>query len=249
MNFELKINTPSDVPVISNFSELKEQLESTLADYSNRVYTDATISEAKADRAKLNKLKKALNDERIAREKAYLEPFMNFKVQVKELTNMIEVVSEEIGGQIAIAEEARIEAKYNDIKILFDEIKSNYDCDFITLDSIFNSSWDNKSVSMNEIAKEITNIFEQAIKDLATIKMLPNSYQIEMAYKDGFNLNDAIEEGNRIVEIQNRQTKSVADTVATEEKYQVAFKCEVTRSQALALKSYCDSIGIKLIKV
>lgn len=249
MNFELQIKTPNDVPIIGNFMELKEQLENTLSDYSNRVYTEETISEAKADRAKLNKLKKALTDERIAREKAFVEPFLNFKYQVKELCVMIDSVSDELGEQIYKQEEYRIARKHGEVEILFDEIKSNYDCDFITLDSIFNSSWDNKSVSMNEIAKEITNIFEQAIKDLATIKLLPNAYQIEMAYKDGFNLNDAIEEGNRIVEIQNRQTKSVAETVATEEKYQVAFKCEVTRSQALALKSYCDSIGIKLIKV
>ena len=44
--------------------------------------SDEKIKEAKADKANLNKLKKALNEERIRREREYMEPFNDFKAKV-----------------------------------------------------------------------------------------------------------------------------------------------------------------------
>lgn len=255
MNFELQIKTPNDVPIIGNFTELKEQLENTLSDYSNRVYTEETISEAKADRAKLNKLKKALNDERISREKAYLAPFMDFKGQVKELTDMIDSVSSGLGEQIDKAEEYRIARKRGEIEILFDEIKSNYDCNFVRLEGIYKSSWNNKSVSMSDITNDITEIFEKATRDLDTIRSLPNSFEIEESYKNSLDLNAAIAVGNHIadVNLKKRQDalQKAQEQIAKdgEEKFNVAFKCEITRSQALELSEWCKDHGIKLIKI
>ncbi|WNV59438.1 DUF1351 domain-containing protein [Oscillospiraceae bacterium NTUH-002-81] len=57
-----------------NFEELKAELQEKTQHYETMVYTDDQIKEAKADRANLNRLKKALNDERIRREKEYLAP-------------------------------------------------------------------------------------------------------------------------------------------------------------------------------
>lgn len=62
-----------------NYQELKQELEEKITVYTNLVYSDDQIKLAKADRANLNKLKKALNDERIRREREYLEPFNTFK--------------------------------------------------------------------------------------------------------------------------------------------------------------------------
>ena len=56
-----------------NFEDLKSEIQAKAHEYEVSVYTEDNIKAAKADRASLNKLKKALNDERIRREKAYMK--------------------------------------------------------------------------------------------------------------------------------------------------------------------------------
>ena len=59
MNFEVtKITTPERIEW--NYEELKAEIAERVQHYETLVYTDETIKEAKADRANLNKLKKAL---------------------------------------------------------------------------------------------------------------------------------------------------------------------------------------------
>ena len=56
---ELKIYSPQDAGFIQkidwNFEELKTEISAVAQEYETSVYTDDTISDAKADRAKLNK--------------------------------------------------------------------------------------------------------------------------------------------------------------------------------------------------
>lgn len=58
--------------ILFNYEELKRELTEKVSHYETLVYTDDQIKEAKADKAALNKLKKALNDERIRREREYI---------------------------------------------------------------------------------------------------------------------------------------------------------------------------------
>ena len=59
--------TRMEIPSIPefNFEELKQDLVLKTDKYANIIYDNAEISQAKKDRADLNKLKKAINDERI----------------------------------------------------------------------------------------------------------------------------------------------------------------------------------------
>lgn len=88
---ELKMNDYQLPEKISfNFDELKQELTEKVSMYETLVYTDDQIKEAKADKAQLNKLKKALNDERIRLEKEYMQPFNSFKSQVNEIVSIID---------------------------------------------------------------------------------------------------------------------------------------------------------------
>ena len=73
-----------------NYEELKQELEQKVKYYSTLVYTDEQIGDAKADRSDLNKLKKALNDERIRREREYMQPFHEFKMRINEIIEIID---------------------------------------------------------------------------------------------------------------------------------------------------------------
>ena len=250
MNFEIKIKVPTPQPVIFNYEELRADLTTALKDYENRVYTEDTIAEAKEDRAKLNKLKKAINDERIAREKEYMQPFNEFKAQAKELCDMIDTASSGIGEQLESFEQKRIDEKTSHIQSLFDDVASNYDLPFITLDKIMSEKWLNKSTSDKAIVEEITERFEKAIKDLEVIRKMPSySFEAEESYKTCLDLNKALEEGEKISEIQQKKNQEVKATADTEEKFEAKFKCLLTIDQAKALKKFCIENGIKLEQI
>lgn len=203
MEFELKVQAPQTQPVVFNYEELKAGLTTALADYKDRVYDETMIAEAKEDKAKLNKLKKALSDERISRKKDYMKPLETFEEQIKDLCSLIDEATSGIENQLDAFEQKRVEEKRTAIRELFSEIASNYDAlDFITLEKIYNPKWENKSVTDKAIATEITGRFEQAIRDLEVIAQMPNfSFEAKEVYKRTLDLNQAIAEGKRMSDI------------------------------------------------
>ena len=273
-NLEVKIKAPQTQPVVWNFEELHTALEMTLADYKDRVYDETMITEAKEDTAKLNKLKKALSDERISRKKDFMKPFETFEEQVKELCGMIDEATSGIKAQLDEYEQKRIEEKRIAIREMFSEIAAEYDIDFITLEKIYNPKWENKTATDKVIATEITAVFEKAVKDLEIISKMPNySFEAKEAYKASLDLNKALAEGERMAQVQeakrqealrkaqeetearkhieelNNLPKAEATVEATEPTYEIAFKCKVTKSQAVALKDFCTAHGIELQKI
>ena len=101
---DLKV-TPYDLParIDFNFEQLKTEIEEKAKSYSLCVYTEDTVKLAKEDRATLNRLKKALNDERIRREKEYNAPFLEFKNKVNELIAIIDKPVGIIDAQVKTA--------------------------------------------------------------------------------------------------------------------------------------------------
>lgn len=249
MIFELKVQSPQNAPVVWNYEELKKNLETALADYSNRVYTEDMLNDAKADRAKLNKLKKAISDERIARKKEYMKPFETFEDQAKELCELIDAASSGIGEQLDAFEEKRIAEKTERIETLFADIISNYDLPFITLDKILNDKWFNKSISEKDICKEITEICEKAIKDLEVIKHLPYAVETEIYYKQTLDLNSAIEKSSSHAEVEKAKADGIKVSSAESETFEINFKATLTVEQAKALADFCKANGIKLEKI
>ena len=273
-NLEVKIKAPQTQPVVWNFEELHTALEMKLADYKDRVYDETMIAEAKSDTANLNKLKKALSDERISRKKDFMKPFETFEEQVKELCGMIDEATSGIKAQLDEYEQKRIEEKRTAIRELFSEIASEYDIDFITLEKIYNPKWENKSVTDKAIATEIDAVFEKAVKDLEFINKMPScSFEAKECYKTTLDLNKAIDEGERMAQVQeakrqealrkaqeeiearkhieelNQLPKAEATVEATEPTYEFSFKVRITMEKALALKDFCTKNGIELQKI
>lgn len=204
--FELKINEPKLPDSITwNYEELKAKITKMLSNYEKIIYTEDTISEAKADRASLNKLKKTINDERIRREKEYMKPFDTFKAQAKEICGLIDGASEKISDQVEGFEEKQKAEKKEKIVKLFEEKKSGV-ADWLSIDKIFNEKWLNKSTSMKSIEEEISSILEKITSDLETIKSL-EAYSFEATdyYKRTLDLNGAIAEGQRLIDLQKRK--------------------------------------------
>lgn len=201
---ELKITDFQAPGKISfNYEELKQQIQTRAADYASLVYTDDQIANAKKDRADLNRLKKALNDERIRQEKEFLQPFNEFKAQVKELCGIIDKATASVDKQIKDFEEQQKQDKLWKIKEYFDgafiygeAVNKN-----ITFDNILDPKWLNASVSMKSIQEAIDTKMEQIAKDLAVIGSLPfYAFEARECYLDTLDLTKAVSEAHRLQE-------------------------------------------------
>lgn len=213
---ELKIKEYQlPAPIVFNYEELKAELVAKMQDYETAVYTEDTVKDAKADRAKLNSLKKTLNDERIRREKEYLEPFQAFKSQVNEIIGIIDKPIGVIDRQIKGFEEDQKATKREQIGSIWQNIKHP---EWLTLPRLFNDKWLNKTATIKSIELELIDKVAQINKDLDTIKALDSfAFEAEAEYKRTLDLAQAVAEGKRLADIQKakeEQARKAAEEAA-----------------------------------
>lgn len=110
---ELRITNPQESwlteQILWNNEELKAAIAEKVKDYKTIAYTEDSLKDMKADRADLNKLKKAFEDERKRVKKICMEPYTKFEQQVKEITALIDEPIELIDSQIKELDERRKE--------------------------------------------------------------------------------------------------------------------------------------------
>lgn len=203
---ELKVNEVTIPDVIQfNYDELKQELTEKVSMYETMVYTDDQIKQAKADKASLNKLKKALNDERIRREKEYLQPFNEFKAKINEIISIIDKPVAVIDKQVKEYEEKCKEDKRQTILEYFDTRKPSFP-EWLTIEQIFDDRWLNASTSMKSIKDNIDEWINRIKGELTTLESLPQfSFEATEEYKRTLDINKAIAEGQRLADIQKRK--------------------------------------------
>ena len=103
-----------------NYNEVKAWVQESLTNYQGRVYGPEQLKEAKADRAKLNHLKEALETRRREVKKLWNEPYIKFEAQMKECTGLIQECNGAIAEQINRAEDGERREKLGKIEDTFD---------------------------------------------------------------------------------------------------------------------------------
>ncbi len=104
---ELRITNPQEnwltEQILWNNEELKAAIAEKVKDYKTIAYTEDSLKDMKADRADLNKLKKAFEDERKRVKKICMEPYTKFEQQVKEITAVVDgkVIDKATGEVVA----------------------------------------------------------------------------------------------------------------------------------------------------
>lgn len=250
-----------------NYEELKQELQEKATMYASLVYGDDEIKQAKSDKANLNKLKKALNDERIRQEKEYMKPFNEFKAQVNEIIGIIDKPINVIDEQVKLFEEKQKDEKLEKIKEFWEGTEHP---DWLHCKQIFDSKWLNTATSMKKVQEAIEERLAQIDADVKTIGSLPEfSFEALETYKMALDLNRAIAEGQRLADIQRRKQeaeaarlkaeaeKTVVETKtppapepvkaeAAPSKQWVNFAAFLSTDDAAALKAFCDSRNIEI---
>lgn len=214
---ELKIYENHEQKEIKwNNEELKAEIAEKVKDYKNLVYTDGQIKEAKADRARLNKLVKALEDKRKEVKKECLQPYEKFESQIKEVIAIVNEPIALIDGQVKEYEEQKKKEKQEQIEKLFEE-KNIFD--WLKLEKIFDTKWLNATNSISKIESEIDEKVAKIDAEISTLQSLKEfSFEAIETYKNCLDLSLAIAEGKRLAEIQRRKEEAKKEEEARKEQ-------------------------------
>ena len=235
---ELRVNEPQlPAEIVFNYDEIKLELAQTLQKYETAVYTADQMKLAKADKASLNKLRKALNDERIRREREYMKPFADFKQKINELISLIDKPVGLIDSQIKEYEEQKKQEKRKQIEEYFES-----ECDFpewLKLEQIFVPVWLNATCSMKSIEGDLKAIQETIANDLAVLAEMPEfGFEATEVYKQTLKLAAAVNEGKRLADIQKRKEEAERMRKETE-----AARIAAENERRIAAEAAADAAG------
>lgn len=226
-----------------NYEELKQELQERISHYETMVYTDEQIKEAKADKANLNKLKKALNDERIRLEKEYMVPFNDFKTKVNEIISIIDKPVAVIDTQVKSYEEKKKQEKFDQIKEMWNEMEHP---ETLTFDSVFQDKFLNTSTSMKVVKQYLEDAVTQFNRDMETLSNLPEfSFEATEVYKTTLSLNNALNEAHRLSEVAKKKVQYEAEQARLAAEAE-AKKQEETVVEVTTVEAVCDGQAYKI---
>lgn len=175
MDTDLQAALPAEIGF--NFEELKTELAERLEHYRSLVVTEDSIKEAKADRAKLNKLRTAIDTRRKDIKAEYLKPYNAFEGKIKELTLLIDEPIKVIDSQLDGFEDRRKEAKKQQIQAAYEARIPDAVKEIIPLERIFDKRWLNVSVTMAKIDEDMEGWAKRVNADLLALDTIPEEYK------------------------------------------------------------------------
>ncbi len=262
---ELVLKTPIEelIPKLIEFNntELISKIKPQLEHYKTIVYSDKELPIAKTDRATLNKLKDAIDDERKRIKKTYLQPYEKFEGQVKEIISLIDESTQTIDSQVKAFENKQKDEKRVKIVGFWNENIGDLK-DLINIDKVFSDQWLNLGYTDKKWQEDIITFIAKVNQDLQVIASL--GFKQEMHLKDyylrTFDLAATLQEKTRLEESEKKlaelatkqapeqpkpQEPSVTPTQADNELKQVDFRVWATKEQLQAIKEFLTQNQIK----
>ena len=234
----LVINNPDEGHFLKSIGWNKEQIKEAVVNiteqYRGLSYTEEQLQEAKADKAKLNAMKKDISDRRVQVKQALLEPYEKFEAEVEEVVALIDEPIAMIDKQIVAYEERTKKEKRQALEDFFE--KSMVDIPVrITFDTIFNPKWLNKTASLSSCKKEIKKTIEDIVTDISAIRSsLSGKYSVyaeEYYMKREMNLSKALSEANRIQEMDKKAEEEEQKRAKIDEEAKIKREMETQQAR------------------
>ena len=153
------INLPQE---IENLEALKAELAPKLDYYNNLVVTEDSIKAAKTDKANLNKLRTAIEDQRKSIKKQYLEPYNLLEAQCKEVVALIDAPIKAIDTQIKAFDEIEKQEKYTALSEAFTALNAP---EWVKIEDILNPKWGNKTEKLDSLKAEMADNLKKLTDD------------------------------------------------------------------------------------
>lgn len=218
---ELKIYNPVEDGFIKkidwNYEDLKAEIETRTAEYAAAVYNDDSIKNAKDDRAKLNKLKDALEGKRSSVRKQMLEPYEIFSSEIKSLTVLIDKAISNIDGQVKDYESRQRKMKEAKIREFYDA--NIFDLEkYLPFERVIKPSYLNVSTSMKSIKEEISAMIQRVSEGIALLNDTDSPYVVDMKaeFLKTYDIGAALAVKNRLEAAERKRQEYEAERARQE---------------------------------
>lgn len=279
MEFEVKTDLALMQPqkIESNVAEVKSWLQSALSPYKSMVVSEDAIKSAKEDRAKLNKLKTAIDEKRKTTKKMWVSPYVQWESEVNELLSICDEAIKNLDTQIKSFDDSIKQKKREELESFFNENATAADVDFyINFEMCFNPKWLNSTVKIETAKDEIDKYIEETVDDLKTIADLESDYNEELftTYKETHDIkrvlarNKALAEMKKANEARTKpsdewkssenvnlpwgeetpQTMPKTQKEKPEKMYDLLLQLKLTMEQAKNIKRIMGELGIEIVK-
>lgn len=169
-NEEVIVEIPKNIPEVKhNLGKLKDFAVKLKDFYSNLVFTEDNMSEAKEEKTKINKLIEEVKRQRIDNVKEYKKPIENFEKTAKEIESLLKEAKDSVQVYIDKAENQRKAEKLENVIVpIISMAVSNAFVKGYLIDAgkiAIDDRWYNKTFTDKNIEKEVNDQVEALIKD------------------------------------------------------------------------------------
>ena len=247
---ELRIATQMDPGVLPeiqwNHEDLKKEIAAKAAEYKAIAYTDDQEADMRKDRAALNKLVTAFEDQRKQIKKFYQAPYDKFEAQVKEVLQPVRETIKTIDAGLSEIERDYRVKKTNKMRELYEASVGDLKR-ILPFEKTIREEWYKKSITDKKLAQGYTDLFARIRSDLESLEELPERFRDKamLRYMEAYSLSDALREGKRLEEVErameDRRRKQAEEVAAREteakEKRQEHQKAYIAPQEASAENS------------
>ena len=178
MALEIRVIAPTEDMfidhIIWNADEIEREVAAKVGYYKNLVYTEDQVTEAKKDRAQLNKFIAALKAKDKEIKDLCLKPYDEFHNKMLKIISLVEEPATLIDVQVKEFEESQKKKKAEAIQALFSAKGFQ---PWVTLERIWNPKWLNKSYTMKQVDADLTTIQHKIGEDILLINSLGEGMQ------------------------------------------------------------------------
>ena len=177
LNIDLDIKLPEIAPIEHNLGLVEEWVKKSDEFYTKLVFDSTQYSEATAERTKINKLKKQIEDNRKNIVKQYKEPIDSFEATSKRIEKGLEAISSKLGQKIEVFEleekkkkEVEILKKIDIIREEYIQTYQEYGKPIKEYTILFDNRWFNKTYKDKDLDSDIRTQFNEVVDDLDNFK-------------------------------------------------------------------------------
>ena len=206
---EFRLINPTEDNFLRAIKWNKEELEAAvrhkIAAYQNVVYTEDNMKQAKADRAELNKLTKAIEERRKMVKKIINEPYEVFEAELKEILALIQEPVGIIDRQVKAFEDQQKEEKKKIIQKSYEEAIGDL-AEVLPFEKVFDSRYLNQTYKLATAQAEVKAKVEKVRTDLETIDSLESKYKLNAkdVYIKTLDLSKALAENKRLSDLEEK---------------------------------------------
>ncbi len=252
---EIEAKIKGVATVEDNIIEAKEYALQLKKYYSTLVFNNEQISEAKEERASINKIVKKIADYRKDIVAEFKKPIETFETTAKETEKILKETADFVDVQVKNFENKEKEIRKANAKKIYDtnieELK-----ELVSFEKLFNDKWLNKDSWKEDntspiIENEIIEIREKVRNGLKAIEELHSEFELELknTFLQDFDLTKAIFKNNQLQE-QKKALEKVSEVKEeiVQEKVETMLKEEIKEENIDPIQEYTLKITAPLSK-